>query len=209
MPKGLPEIADKLRAEIAERHSARERALADARKIIQLSAKAIKHIHRGERPQAESLLEEAEEIVKAVKQSLANYPGIYHANYLQDAIKEFAEAMTFSSLAADTVLPDAELLGIEPQAFLNGLCEAASECRRYALDKLRSGNGQEAYRLADNMEDIYDELITFDYPDALMSNLRRSVDALRSVLERTQSDLAVAAMQLELIEELKKIGNSK
>ncbi len=59
------------------------------------------------------------------------------------------------------------------------------------------------------MEDIYDELITFDYPDALMSNLRRNVDALRSVLERTQSDLAVAAMQLELIEELKRIGNSK
>jgi len=35
--------------------------------------------------------------------------------------------------------------------------------------------------------------------------LRRNVDALRAVLERTQSDLAVTATQLELIAELQKV----
>jgi translin len=69
---------------------------------------------------------------------------------------------------------------------------------------MRAGRADEARRLCDLMEDVYDELVTFDYPDALTSNLRRNVDALRAVLERTQSDLAVTGTQLELIEELKK-----
>jgi translin len=69
---------------------------------------------------------------------------------------------------------------------------------------MRLGETERARELVDEMEDVYDELITFDFPDALMSNLRRNVDALRAVLERTQSDLAVTGTQQELIEELRK-----
>lgn len=74
---------------------------------------------------------------------------------------------------------------------------------------MRSGETELAYSLCDEMEDIYDELITFDYPDAVTSNLRRNVDSLRAVLERTRSDLAVTGTQLELIEELRKTNDAK
>lgn len=203
MSTRLTEITEALRVEMDCQHSARERALADGRKIIQLSSKTIKSIHRREFDAASQLLAEVMSLTKESIAFLKQFPSLRHGAFIQDAVKEYVEAATLLAIIQKTELPSRHDLGVEPQAYLNGLCEAASECRRFALDELRSGKPDEARRLADEMEDIYDELITFDYPDALTSGLRRSVDALRAVLERTQSDLAVTGMQLELIRELR------
>ncbi len=204
MPQGFGEIVEGLRVKIESLHKARENALADGRQIVQTSSKAIKHIHRQEMDRANSLLASLEQLVTKASNDVASFPGIRHAPYFQDAIKEFVEAKTLRAIIMNEPLPLPEELNVEPQAYLNGICEAASECRRYALDEVRRGNNERARELATEMEDIYDELITFDYPDALMSNLRRNVDALRAVLERTQSDLAVTGTQRELIDELRR-----
>jgi translin len=203
MPTNLSEIAEVLRGKIELQHAARERALAEGRKVIQLCSKSIKHVHRGQRDDAKKFMDEAGTIIRSALEVLEQFPTLKFAPYFQDAVKEYVEARTLFALTEKAPLPSADELGVEPQAYLNGLCEAASECRRYSLDALRRGDETTARYLAEEMEDIYDELITFDYPDALTSNLRRSVDALRAVLERTQSDLAVTGMQLELIDHLK------
>jgi translin len=88
------------------------------------------------------------------------------------------------------------------------MAEAASEVRRFALDEMRKGRTDEAERILDIMETIYDDLITFDYPDSMTGGLRRSCDALRAVIERTRSDLTATASQRELIEELRKTRES-
>lgn len=203
MPERLSAISESLRMEMEAQHAAREKALAEGRKVIQVCAKAIKHIHRRRADDARRLLAEARAVIETAAKSLQKYPAIKLAPYFQDATKEYVEAAILLAIVERKPLPSPSELGVEPQAYLNGLCEAASECRRFALDELRGGRDDEARRLADEMEDIYDELITFDYPDALTSNLRRNVDSLRAVLERTQSDIAVTGMQLELIEELR------
>ena len=59
------------------------------------------------------------------------------------------------------------------------------------------------------METIYDDLITFDYPDALTGGLRQTCDALRAVIERTRSDLTMTRVQHDLMEELKKNQGSQ
>jgi translin len=53
------------------------------------------------------------------------------------------------------------------------------------------------------MEDIYESLITFDYPDGMTGGLRRTCDALRAVLERTRSDLTLTAIQRQLMQDLR------
>jgi translin len=83
------------------------------------------------------------------------------------------------------------------------MAEAASECRCYVLDLMRKERLDEAERLLEAMEDIYDDLITFDYPDALTGGLRRSCDALRAVIERTRSDVTSTLSQHELLRELR------
>jgi len=54
-------------------------------------------------------------------------------------------------------------------------------------------------------------LVTFDFPDAITGGLRRRVDQLRSVLERTRGDLTNSLRQDRLIRALhnfeERIGN--
>ncbi|MCH8275102.1 MAG: haloacid dehalogenase [Armatimonadetes bacterium] len=209
MPERLSEITEDIRTRMDALHKAREHALAEGRKIIQVSSRAIKHLHRRQQEQADELIAEVRERVRAVVLRMEPFPSLKHAPYLQDSIKEYVEAVTFRALLRAEPLPAPGELGVEPQAYLNGVCEAASECRRYALDELRHGRDEEAQRLVNEMEDVYDELLTFDFPDALTSHLRRNLDSLRGVLERTHSDVALAAMQIKLVEELKRAGKER
>ena len=95
-------------------------------------------------------------------------------------------------------LPSPDTLGVEPAAYLNGIAEAASESRRYVLDRLRIGDMDRAEAALRIMDDIYYELVTFDFPDAITGGLRRTTDALRAVLERTRGDLTLTLAQRRL-----------
>ena len=58
------------------------------------------------------------------------------------------------------------------------------------------------------MDDIYNVLITIDFPDALTGSLRRTTDMLRGVLERTRGDLTLAIGQRRLEEKLTQVQKS-
>jgi translin len=78
------------------------------------------------------------------------------------------------------------------------MAEAATELRRHLLDRLREGKLERANALLNAMDDAYGLLVSFDYPDAVTSGLRRQVDALRAVLERTRGDLTTSVLQSRL-----------
>jgi translin len=126
------------------------------------------------------------------------YPAVAFAGFLHDAEKEYAEAELCAALVARTPLAGPQELGIELPAWLNGLAEAASELRRHLLDRLRAGELPVAESLLSAMEDVYDLLVTIDYPDAVTGGLRRTADALRAVLERTRSDFTTTILQVRL-----------
>ena len=48
------------------------------------------------------------------------------------------------------------------------------------------------------MDDVYGALVTVDYPDAVTGGLRRTIDALRAVLERTRGDVTTTVLQTRL-----------
>jgi translin len=81
---------------------------------------------------------------------------------------------------------------------LNGLSEVVGELRRRIMDIMRAGHSPEVERLLDVMEDIYSQLVTMDYPDALTYGLRRRTDIARSIIERTQADITISYRQQEL-----------
>ena len=87
---------------------------------------------------------------------------------------------------------------MSPTSWLRGLAEAASELRRHLLDRLRAGDLERGEDLLAAMDDVYDALVTVDFPDAITSGLRRTVDALRAVLERTRGDVTTTVLQTRL-----------
>jgi translin len=138
-----------------------------------------------------------------MKTHVAAYPDLYFTGYVQDALKELAEAHIVHALIVGEKIPDPDALGIDYAAYLNGLGEAAGELRRYTLDIIRHGNSERCEKILDAMEDIYSLLVTMDFPDALTGGLRRTTDMVRGVLERTRGDLTIAARQEKLEERLR------
>src|SRR5437868_9017414 len=189
------------------KNGARERALADSRAAIRNCAHSIRASHRGELEAAQELLHAAGDMVVRTRADVIEaHPDIYWAGYVQDAQKEYAEANITYAVIAGEELPDADQLGVEPAAYLNGLGEAAGEMRRYILDIIRHGNAEKCERVLGVMEDIYSLLVTVDYPDAITDGLRRTTDMVRGVLERTRGDLTFALQQRQLTEAVSKVG---
>ncbi|MEN6408350.1 MAG: haloacid dehalogenase, partial [Anaerolineaceae bacterium] len=78
------------------------------------------------------------------------------------------------------------------------LAEVTGELRRRCLDILRQGYSSEAERLLRCMDDIYGELVTLDYPDAITNGLRRQTDLVRGIVERTRGDLTISLREQHL-----------
>lgn len=123
---------------------------------------------------------------------------VAYAGFLHDAEKEYAEAVLTRALISGGPLPGPADVGVGVPAWLNGLAEAASELRRHLLDRLRHDQTADAERLLGAMEEVYEAVVSVDYPDAVTGGLRRTADALRAVLERTRSDVTTTTMQLRL-----------
>ena len=194
----LQAIGERALSHLEEKNAARDRALQTSRTLIRYCAHAIRAVHRGERGPAQENIDQARRLVASLQTELQPYPDLYHAGYSQDALKEFAEANIVFALVAGEALPAPEALGVEVAAYLGGLGEAAGELRRRALDALRHDGVEEAERLLGVMDDIYDLLVTVDYPDAITGGLRRVTDMVRGVVERTRGDLTTTHQQRAL-----------
>jgi translin len=191
-------IAAGIRATLDATNAVREVALRECREIIRLASRTIRSVHRLEFPEAETRLAEGRAKVEQVKAALADHPALFYAGYVHDSQKEYVEAAAMVAIVRGDPLPTPDGLGVEPAAYLNGLAEAGSECRRFVLDRLRAGEMEGADRVLRVMDEIYYELIAFDYPDAITGGLRRTTDAFRAVLERTRGDLTLTFQQQAL-----------
>lgn len=194
----LDQIAEQARSYFDQKNVARERALARSREVIRLSANTIRAVHRRELERARGLLADARQALDTAVGSLADYGDILHAGFIHDAQKEFAEASAVVAILSGATLPGPADMQVEWPAYLNGLGEAVGELRRFLLDNLRRGAVTEGETLLKAMDDIYDVLVTMDYPDGVTAGLRRTTDVTRGILEKTRGDLTVAVRQERL-----------
>jgi len=191
-------LAEPVRAELDAANRAREQALAACRRTIRACGSAIRCTHRLQPAAAADGVAQARAALKEAQAALRPHPRLAAAGFLHDAEKEYAEAVLTACLVDGSPLPADHELGVAAPAWLNGLAEAASELRRHLLDRLRAGELARAEVLLAAMEDVYDLLVTVDYPDAMTGGLRRATDALRAVLERSRSDLTTTLLQARL-----------
>ncbi len=201
--QGLEAIEEKIRRDFEAKNQARDAALGRSRELIRYCSLSIRATHRGEFDEAARILKTAQDVAAAMKEAVAPYPDLYWSGYVQDSLKELAEASIVLALVTSHPVPDPNDIGVDYASYLNGLGEAAGELRRYVLDIIRHGKMERSEELLQAMEDIYSLLVTMDFPDALTGGLRRTTDMVRGVLERTRGDLTMAWRQEKLEERLK------
>jgi translin len=193
---------------LATKFTAREKALPKSRAAIRLCANAIRAAHRGEFAQSDKLLTEAGGLLRDMALDLREHQDIFYAGFVADAQKEYTEAALTSALMQRQPPPTPDVLGVEWAPYLNGLGEAVGELRRYILDRMRQGRLEGCEELLADMDEIYSQLITLDYPDAITGNLRRTTDAVRGILEKTRGDLTLAVSQERLNNAMNRVHES-
>ncbi|MFC1897790.1 haloacid dehalogenase [Chloroflexota bacterium] len=199
----LESIAEQIRLGFSAKDAAREKALPLCREAIRYCSQAIRAVHRQEFDQAKELLQSAHNLLDRAEQAITACSELINTGFFRDAQKEFAEGSIILALVTGKQPPDPGELGIDSAAYLNGLGEAVGELRRYLLDNMRRGDLSQGEGLLLAMDDIYNILVTVDFPDAITAGLRRTTDMVRGVLERTRSDLTLVIRQKELEDRLR------
>ena len=203
----LAATVERINSALEQKNAARDIAYNRSRQLIRFCSNAISAAHRADWDQAQTLLAGTRVAARELVEDLSDYPDLYHAGYTRDALKEWVEAECACALIAGQPLPTPEQLGVEQATYLNGLAEAASEMRRHALDLMRRDEVDRAEEILTLMDEIYSLLMTVSFPDAVTGGLRRRVDSLRGVLERTRGDLTMAVRQKRLRVALQEFEN--
>jgi translin len=193
MMSSLRQTLDKFRAILEEKEQAREELLKLTREMRINSTKAIASLHAKDFKKADEHLSKALKIMDKIYEFKSKYPDIYYP-ITHDAMQELVEAYSFYHvLKHENLKIDFSNLKVEIPAILTGLADMVGEIRRYILDLLRKGEDfDKAERMIDIMEEIYLNLLTFNFPDRLTPNLRPKVDYIRGAIERTKSDFISA-----------------
>jgi translin len=198
----LDDLTEAAEEDFAARNAVRDEVLGQSRMLIRHCSHAIRAGHREQWAEAEALLTKADAAAAEMLALVRPYPDLFHTGYTQSALKELVEARITLALLGDRPLPTPDPERIPYSTYLNGLCEAASELRRRCLDVMRQGDLAQAESLLAMMDAVYEVLMSFGYPDAITGGLRRRVDQLRGVLERTRGDLTNSQQMQQLADAL-------
>lgn len=198
----LSDILKDLRIEVEADDKVREKILPLSRDAVRKCSESVKKTHKGEFEEARKLAEAAYQIVKEAVHELSNSDFMTKSKTLDIAYQELAEAVNILSLIETGDYTPPSVFNIPSQPYLNGLADVIGELRRAALDFLRKDDVERAERMLEYMEDILEGLQSFDYPNALVPDLRRKCDVGRSLIERTRGDLTRAVGQSRLVKEL-------
>lgn len=192
--KNLDKIVDKIEKSIDEKDKAREQALKSSREIIIGCRKAIQCIHRDLTKDAEDYIKKSAAKLTELHDLTENYADLYHAGFVENAAQEYVEALCLLNIMKGKDLPDPDKIQTTYSSYLLGLCDVVGELRRCSLDYIREGDDSKANEYLDLMEKIYDAIIRFDYPSALVP-IRKKQDMARGLIERTRGELAIASCE--------------
>jgi len=147
------------------------------------------------------LYQEKIETIKAHHKKLLSLinknPGIFF-KYLKTPEQEYAEAVSFHSILTKKDLPKASDLNIHPLNYVLGLADVIGELRRYALDNIRNSQIDDLNDILEQMDEIYTELFSLDYPSGLTQDLRHKVDQIRNIIEKTRGDVSISLQMNDL-----------
>lgn len=196
----LEEIGDLIEEELDDKDSVREIGIKSARVIIRLSSQSIIMMHRGE--SVNEIIRKLKEEVWHLKSLLANqYPDLFYAGFVQNALQEYCEAMVFRAILRDEPIPSHKELGINPEAYIMGMGDVVGEIRREVLEFLRKRDFYMAERYLSLMENIYEMLMRFNYPSGLVP-LKPKQDTARALIEKTRSEITIALMTNRIAERM-------
>ena len=201
----LEKLFEIIREELDTKDKAREIFLEKTRKLVRKSSEIIKNLHRNNVSKAEKIIEEAYKLLKEINSYETKFPELFFSGSVVTAHQELVEAKLFLAILKkedlNSITP--ESLNIKALPYLLGMADIIGELRRLILTKIKNDEYSHAEEYLNWMTEIYDDLMSLDYPNGLIPGLRRKVDIGRSLIEKTRGDLITSQKMFELSKKLK------
>jgi len=192
--KNLDGIIEKIENHIDEKEKIREDALKASRDIIIFCRKGIQQLHRNQMEEAESYMKQASTRLAQLYEITMGHADVFHTGFVENAAQEYVEIQCLYNIMKGEDLPDPDAIQTTYSAYLLGLCDVVGELRRGALDFMLEGNTQKANEYLGYMDRIYDAIMSFDYPSALVP-IKKKQDMVRSLIEKTRGELVVSSCE--------------
>lgn len=202
-------MLDRMRKHFDAQEKIREEVLDASREVIRSSARAIAAVHRNDRTDSNEMFAKAQETLAILADAVKVQPHLADSGTIISAYQEYCEAALVRSLIWGGKLITAEELDVSYKAYLAALADVTGELRRHALDMIRADNVSEAERMLKLMEEIFEMMMEFDYPDVVLPGMRRRQDMVRRIIEITRGDLTTAIRQQKLENELKRAEHAR
>jgi translin len=201
----LKDLMRKAAEDLKEREKARDEAYGIARRARMLSKQAILLLHKGDAGKAGGNLEEATLLLGEIGDYAARFTEIGFYDAVTAARQEFAEARVLYGLNTGEGFPTPEEIGVGYTDYVLGLADVPGELRRQTLDLLRAGELGKAEENLEVMEEIYLHLTGMEEVSLLLKGLRRKLDVVRLVNERSRAEITTEASRERLRRRLEEL----
>ncbi|MBN1538640.1 MAG: hypothetical protein JW939_00720 [Candidatus Thermoplasmatota archaeon] len=181
----LDSLKDHLIKVLDEEEKAREGSFSMSRDLIRACRKLTSELVQEREIEISELRGQAVILTKFIEK------GGLRPAFAEDALAEYCEVEVLRSILFDEDIPHPGSLGMPERAFVLGLCDSVGEMRRIALNRLLRADLDGAARMYEKMKVIGHVIEGLVYPSGMIP-LKKKQDVVRSLLDRTGGELAVA-----------------
>lgn len=171
---------EKLQTEIKDYDSKREELIKKSRDVLKLSKQLIYALHRDELDNATKLKTEMQ-LQKANLDKISKHdPKLAYEGSYKIAVQEYVEALLYLHFVTEGTLLD---LDVQACHYVLGLADLPGELVRRAVYLAGKGKVDEVTKIKDLVDQVYGELLKFDFRD---NEIRRKVDGIKYDLRKLE-----------------------
>lgn len=174
---------EKLRKEIIDYDTDREKLIKKSRDVLKLSKQIIYSVHRNELKEASKLIKEIEKEKEKLKEIAKHSWSLLSEGSYKIAIQEYVEALLYYGFLKEGRLLEKEELKVKGTHYLLGLCDLTGELVRKAVFLAGKGKVDEVIKIKNLVDGIYGELLKFDFRE---QEIRRKFDSIKYDLRKLE-----------------------
>ncbi len=180
----LEDIEEKLE----KAYQKREEVLKKRRDILPLCQEGVKAVQKGNLQEAEEKKKKAWSIIRGCESELEGNPVLLD-KALGRSYQEYAELCITKRFIEERELPE---IDVPDKYYLTGLGDAIGEIKRVGMDRLAEGDIKGAEEIEKDLENLYEELNRFSYPNSVVPNLKRKQDVAQKVINDLHDNIVSA-----------------
>ncbi len=166
----------------------RELLIKCSRDVLKLSKQIIYALHRGDTKGAKGFTVKINQVFDKLNKIASKECELENVGAFKVAAQEYVEALCYYGFVINKKIPTHKELKVSSNAYLLGICDLTGELVRKAINDAIKGNMKSALYIKEIVEDLYGELLKFDFRNG---ELRKKFDGVKYDLKRLE-DIALS-----------------